>query len=660
MPADTVVPTSGPTTLRDYLTQQATKLQIPPDLALAITHTESGGRMGAISPKGATGFFQLMPETAKELGVDPSDPFQNIDGGLRYFKQQYDAHGGDVRLALAAYNAGPDAVARAGGKVPAIPETQDYVMKVLQAWQKGIPTAPQAARAVQATPPPAAATAGMMAPSTAAGEPAPPAPPPRSLIEQTLVDPMTGFGKGVAGTLADVGSFAERVTGAKLPDLPPGDITTRNTGEAIGKFAERTAEFALPASKATKISKAAGVTARLLRLGFTPARARLAAAALEGGLQAGAAASIAEVHGDDPTATAIISGAMPIAGELVTSMAPKIRMAAVTKMARYMERGVTNLTPLVEKDIAQAASDFIDLPLQRTWRQMARMTGKMQETAGKTLGDALKGPLGDVPVPIAPVYQELDNLVAESEHLLPVRSAEGATTGELRTKDVSAVSGDKSGVRAAVGALKNYLADYSEAYGTHMPARELHDVKEVWWKAIYPKKKDTIVTATGELLTTAQKEAMLRGGKAIMQVLKNDAPEIAKLDTAVKHAADLNRFTQKLANLSRKSKLASSKATYAVGAIGGAVGAVAGSEVGHTLIGMHVGYATGHLLMNAVTSPRYRLLPMAARRELAGALAAGRSEQVRKIITPIVLAATASQDNLLNQSSLSDSASASR
>jgi len=126
---------AGPLTVRDYIRQEAEKLKIPADLAFALVEQESGGKQGAISPKGARGFFQLMPETAKDLGVDATDPFQNIQGGLRYFKQQLDAHGGDVRLALGAYNAGPGRIV--GNRIPAIPETQDYVRSVLALWQRG-------------------------------------------------------------------------------------------------------------------------------------------------------------------------------------------------------------------------------------------------------------------------------------------------------------------------------------------------------------------------------------------------------------------------------------------------------------------------------------------------------------------------------------------
>lgn len=116
-------------TLDAYVTEAATKYGIDPILVRAVAWQESRFRDSAVSPKGAIGVMQLMPGTASWLGVDPHDPRDNIFGGVAYLSTLLDRFGGDVRLALAAYNAGPEAVARHRG-VPPYRETQNYVKAI--------------------------------------------------------------------------------------------------------------------------------------------------------------------------------------------------------------------------------------------------------------------------------------------------------------------------------------------------------------------------------------------------------------------------------------------------------------------------------------------------------------------------------------------------
>ena len=109
------------------------RYRLPPGLMLALVWAESRFNPMAISPAGAAGLAQLMPTTARELGVrNRHDPAQNIDGGARYLRQMLDRFG-EVHLALAAYNAGPGAVSRVGG-IPRNRETPAYVRSVLQRW----------------------------------------------------------------------------------------------------------------------------------------------------------------------------------------------------------------------------------------------------------------------------------------------------------------------------------------------------------------------------------------------------------------------------------------------------------------------------------------------------------------------------------------------
>ncbi len=124
--------------LVDAVRDAAIRHNISPALANAVAQQESGYDPSAVSPAGAVGVMQLMPDTARALGVDPRDPADNIEGGIRYLRMQLDRFDGDIRLALAAYNAGPERVARLG-RVPRIPETQAYVTKILDRLNPGFP-----------------------------------------------------------------------------------------------------------------------------------------------------------------------------------------------------------------------------------------------------------------------------------------------------------------------------------------------------------------------------------------------------------------------------------------------------------------------------------------------------------------------------------------
>ncbi|PWR04662.1 lytic transglycosylase [Meridianimarinicoccus roseus] len=132
-PAGLALPRAGSAQYRGiYLPiaqELARKHRIPQALFVRLVQQESNWNPLAISHKGAIGLAQLMPGTAKYLRVDPYDPRQNLEGGARYLREQYDTFG-SWQLALAAYNAGPGAVREHGG-VPPYRETQNYVRKVL-------------------------------------------------------------------------------------------------------------------------------------------------------------------------------------------------------------------------------------------------------------------------------------------------------------------------------------------------------------------------------------------------------------------------------------------------------------------------------------------------------------------------------------------------
>jgi len=120
----------------------AARHNVDPNLVRAVVKVESNFNSNAVSNKGAMGLMQLMPSTARMLKVkNPFDPEQNVDAGVRHLKSLLESYGGDVKLTLAAYNAGQGAVARSSG-VPRFAETQNYVRRITNLYYGGFDLGP--------------------------------------------------------------------------------------------------------------------------------------------------------------------------------------------------------------------------------------------------------------------------------------------------------------------------------------------------------------------------------------------------------------------------------------------------------------------------------------------------------------------------------------
>jgi soluble lytic murein transglycosylase-like protein len=128
---------ASPADIDTAIEQAAARHNVDPNLVRAVVKVESNFNPNAVSRKGAMGLMQLMPSTARELRVkNPFDPEQNVDAGVRHLKQLLENYGGDIKLTLAAYNAGAGAVARSAG-VPHYAETQNYVRRITNLYYGG-------------------------------------------------------------------------------------------------------------------------------------------------------------------------------------------------------------------------------------------------------------------------------------------------------------------------------------------------------------------------------------------------------------------------------------------------------------------------------------------------------------------------------------------
>jgi soluble lytic murein transglycosylase-like protein len=123
--------TTGDALIDSYIVDSSRRYGIDPLLIYSQMHQESSFKLRATSNKGASGLMQLMPATARRLGVsDIYDPRQNIEGGVKYMRMLLDMFGGDVNLALAGYNAGEGAVMKYGNQIPPYTETREYVRRI--------------------------------------------------------------------------------------------------------------------------------------------------------------------------------------------------------------------------------------------------------------------------------------------------------------------------------------------------------------------------------------------------------------------------------------------------------------------------------------------------------------------------------------------------
>jgi hypothetical protein len=359
-------------TYRDLLVSEAQKHRIPSDLALAIVSQESSGRMqpGLPTPQGqAQGFFQIMPETAKGLGIDPTDPVQNIQGGLRLFSQLLDQTGGNVNRALALYHGGQDLQQHG-------PRTRAYVEAVLGRWQPpqapttGAPQPP--ARQTTEIRPPALDPVGTPPPPTAE---APRRPRYTGGIEGSRWDPAVKQAEAQTGTPPP--SLLQTMAGGFDPRTPEGRRNlAAGAGAAVG--------VAVTRSPAGARAGATLAPSLLMRAGQAVSRAIPAiAGAGAGGAAAEAVEQVVGTKPPDPGAigwAAAEQAAYETGGQGVVGLAQAAGRRALAFPVAYRAHEALQTT-------RRLALDAFDESIHRARTSAAevakRVSGTIREVAGQ-------------------------------------------------------------------------------------------------------------------------------------------------------------------------------------------------------------------------------------------------------------------------------------
>lgn len=617
-------------TVKDLIRQESQKAGIPPALALAVADQESGFNPTQVNQEsGAIGTFQLLPDTAKTLGVDPHDPVQNIRGGVKYLRQLLDEHNGDVGAVLKTY----------GGVV----NDTEYVPAVLAklpkyAKETGVAPAPQ--QAALTAPAPAGTTT--VAPPKGASpsladrfkEAVPVVP---GLNLKQAEDLATGFAKKAGARITEAGAYLRK----KIPALDVGPSVTfstepTNTTQQIGAALEPVAEFMAPAGAIAKTVK--GAKAAL-------AAGRGVSALLTGGeaaAQGAAAYGVSKSQGASDIGAAVNAGLSAI-GPAVSAALPAISQniakRAETQLAMRLSKGLEkesrgpavnyalktgDVSPDVTESVQivrQAARDILDAPLRLSWGKWLTTLGKESAQKGQTLGQAVAGPLGQEPLGQQPILDALEQLRDSAvRHLAQIPSNDYAqvTYNEPLAKQIDA------------------LHDTLKKYGKTITVKNLTDLKQTWDDVVYNLSTVGKVGISPEVLVSnAQKQAASAGANAIRGIFDSEAPTIADLNEAFSHGKRVQDLVKKLYQAQPGMGKLGQWVT-ASAASGG--GLAVGSVIGHPYIGLGFGHGAGLILARAMQSPLFHTLTPMMKDRLAQAVASGNMGTVAAIVRPMIQA----------------------
>lgn len=575
-------------TTEELIRQEAAKQGVPPDLALAIADVESGlnpnTRPGPKLPSGeqAVGLFQILPSTAKARGIDATDPYQNLTGGISYIKDLLDKHQGDRDKVIAEY----------GG----VKNDTVYVPKVLDRISKFGGTDERVATA-----PPTSATTGMLAPSTATGE----APQEASIATKVgrgairrfvgqagsaaLLEPLQGV-LGLARTATSEGPVAagkQLLSGITEPVVSGLQKATKAREEGNPKEWVKNIVGAIPIYGPT-----------LQQTGELAAQGDIAGAA--GRLVGG----IVPIKGASGTARTLLK-ATPEARSAMAAAVKESAAASMTKLFKAASDGSEGALREINKIVPLAMDQSLLRVTRGKWATAVR---EAMEPIGEKIGAKVKGPLGNTVVPLDPPIQALEHLKDSVTNFVPVDDAgQPIGAGAARASDMlTAVQFNKRLIKQ----IDEHI-DILRAHGPTAYLRQLVNLRRDWDDFVYSSRQ---FLNRDDMVKQYEARAKSSATDAIRGIIDQD-PRLIEL-------SDLDKA------YSAHKKLYSYIADEAFGR-GHGIPYYPGFGIRASM--------TRRIFEAAVKSPSWKLLGIKGRLKLAEAMASNNETAVRNILRPIVV-----------------------
>ncbi len=444
-----------------------------------------------------------------------------------------------------------------------------------------------------------------------------------------------GAARGAISTVQGLTAPIRRAVGME-PATPVQPETT--TAGTIGRTGEQVAEFLIPSGIASKYATVINAANKLRAAGLTARAATLLGSLPEAILQAtGAYAWTRAQGGTAPGTAAAVAGAMPVVGAVADVAVPALLRSAKQGVARVLRPGLTPKemdAPEAPRLLANAASEALDQGLAKTWNGWRSAAALERRGQGQALQSLLASPAGDQRLPMQPILDAVDDFVqSNAKHLIAIQKA-GKSTGQL-----AEITRPTAQARTIVRLAREFRNGLRQ-YGDTIEARQMVDLKRAWDTAVRTTKADAPLLNVGDRLVAVDKAMYNVAANSVREVLSSNTPTIAAINKSTEQAIKLHQILKRAARsvsgVTTAQQITKEVVRSAPGVVFGAAAGYREKGVVGALVGGVLGGVVENRLAAVLTSPGFKLAPAATKQALAEAIVSGRTDQILRIITPLL------------------------